>query len=125
MPVLPESISETIVRGRIEERDHQVGPFLIGQVRVVKIEWFERCSSEEMVRRMHNRCNEEVFKANMLVQAMLHHEPLKRFPAKEQESDKAGVLLHLKKMDHVDRDICLAIMVQHFLQPFRGNTEAA
>jgi hypothetical protein len=35
VPVLPESISETIVRGRIKERDHQVGPFLIGQVRVV------------------------------------------------------------------------------------------
>jgi hypothetical protein len=43
----------------------------------------------------------------MLVQAMPHHEPLKRFPAKEQESDKAGVLLHLKKMD-VDRYIFLA-----------------
>ena len=33
-----------------------------------------------MVRRVHNRCNEEVFEVNMLVQAMLHYEPLKRFP---------------------------------------------
>ena len=76
-----------------------------------------------MVSRVHNRCNEEVFEVNMLVQAILHHEPLKRFPAEEQESDKAGVLLHLKKMD-VDRYIFLAIAFQHFLQPFIGNTEA-
>ncbi len=67
-----------------------------------------------MVRRVHNRRNEEVFEVNMLVQAMPHHKPLKRFPAKEQESDKAGVLLHFKKMD-VDRNIFLA---------FSGNTKA-
>jgi hypothetical protein len=35
VPFLPESVSEAIVRGRIEERDHQVGPCLIGQARVV------------------------------------------------------------------------------------------
>ena len=76
-----------------------------------------------MVRRVHNRCNEEVFEVNMLVQAMSHHEPLKRIPAKEQESDKTGVLVHFKKMD-VHRYIFLAIAFNHFLHPFRGNTEA-
>jgi hypothetical protein len=76
-----------------------------------------------MVRRVHNRCNEEVFEVDMLVQAMSHHEPLKRIPAKEQESDKAGVLLHLKKMD-VDRYIFLAIAFEYFMKPFMGNTEA-
>ena len=44
VPILLESISEAIVRGRTKEHDQQVGPCLIGQVHIVQIEWFERFS---------------------------------------------------------------------------------
>ena len=86
-----------------------------------------------MVRQVHNRCNEEVFGVNILVQAMPHNELLKRTPAKEQESDKTRVLLHLKKMDvgryvfkkmDVGRYVFLTIAFQYFMKPFRGNAEA-
>jgi hypothetical protein len=38
VPFLPESISEAIVGGEVEEHDRQVGPCLIGQVRVVPLD---------------------------------------------------------------------------------------